>query len=134
MKVKYPLATVMAYGPDDRTVTKLVVGIQRSAQDDPDAIEVERWVGTKVAEDPRVAKEMYAFMKAHGAKTVLTATAIMGCPHEEGEDFPEGGDCPLCPFWKGMQGSGTSDERWDRQKSPRVEKLGFFYKFWLPEL
>jgi hypothetical protein len=29
----------------------------------------------------------------------------MGCPHEEGEDFPEGGDCPFRPFWRGKQGS-----------------------------
>jgi hypothetical protein len=31
----------------------------------------------------------------------------MGCPHEEGKDFPVGGDCPFCPYWKGKQGSGA---------------------------
>jgi hypothetical protein len=31
----------------------------------------------------------------------------MGCPHEEGEDFPVGEDCPFCPFWKGKQGSNA---------------------------
>jgi hypothetical protein len=28
----------------------------------------------------------------------------MGCPHEEGEDFSVGEDCPFCPFWAGKQG------------------------------
>jgi hypothetical protein len=26
---------------------------------------------------------------------------IIGCPHEEGIDYPEKEDCPQCPFWKG---------------------------------
>jgi hypothetical protein len=33
----------------------------------------------------------------------------MGCPHEEGEDFPDGEDCPFCPFWAGKQGSNRRD-------------------------
>ena len=23
----------------------------------------------------------------------------LGCPHEEGVDYPEGQICPQCPFW-----------------------------------
>jgi hypothetical protein len=26
---------------------------------------------------------------------------IIGCPHEEGIDYPDGAECPECPFWKG---------------------------------
>jgi len=26
---------------------------------------------------------------------------IIGCPHEEGTDYPEGKSCPQCPFWAG---------------------------------
>jgi hypothetical protein len=33
----------------------------------------------------------------------------MGCPHEEGLDFPVGEDCPFCPFWKGKQGNNQKD-------------------------
>ena len=29
----------------------------------------------------------------------------MGCPHEEGKDFPVDEDCPFCHFWAGKQGS-----------------------------
>jgi hypothetical protein len=42
---------------------------------------------------------------------------VIGCPHEEGIDFPEGQECPYCPFWRGKQGAqatlapdGISDE------------------------
>jgi hypothetical protein len=27
---------------------------------------------------------------------------IIGCPHEEGIDYPLGRTCPQCPFWAGM--------------------------------
>jgi len=132
LRIKYPLAAVTPYGPDDKTVTKLTVGIIPNAQAD-DVSVLDRWVGTNVASDEKVAKEMYAFMRSYGVKTVTTATVVMGCPHEEGEDFPDGQDCPFCPFWKGMQGSGAADHlRWENLKSLRTERLEFSYRFWLP--
>ncbi len=30
---------------------------------------------------------------------MVIADRIMGCPHEEGKDNPEGEVCPKCPFW-----------------------------------
>ena len=131
--VKYPVATVIPYGPDDKTVTKLVVGILPTEQAET-AAPVQRWVATDVADSEDVARQMYAFMKAHRVKTVVTSTVVMGCPHEEGKDFPDGGHCPFCPFWRGKQGSATDDERWDRLETVRVERLGFHYRFWLPRI
>jgi hypothetical protein len=29
------------------------------------------------------------------------ACRVIRCPHEEGEDFPLGEDCPFGAFWKG---------------------------------
>jgi hypothetical protein len=26
---------------------------------------------------------------------------MLGCPHEEGIDYPEGEACPECPYWAG---------------------------------
>jgi hypothetical protein len=37
------------------------------------------------------------------------ADRIIGCPHEEGIDYPEGEECPLCPFWKGR-------DRWSGER------------------
>ena len=39
------------------------------------------------------------FIKENGARSVVMADRIMGCPHEEGVDYPEGSKCPKCPFW-----------------------------------
>ena len=131
IKVRYPLATVAPYGPDDKTVTKLAVGIIRS-EESGESSALKRWGGTNVASDEKVGREMFSFMRQHGVKTVATVPAILGCPHEEGEDFLTGEDCPFCPFWKGKQGSGTSDKRWNAMRSLRVESLGSSYKFRLP--
>ena len=132
-RIKYPLATVMPYGPNDKTVTKLVVAIFPKGENMKDSA-LKRWVGTQVASDEKVAREMYEFMHAHGVKTISTATVVMGCPHEEGEDFPKGENCPFCPFWKGLQGSGSHDDaRWNNLKNVRVEQLGLNYRFWLPD-
>jgi hypothetical protein len=46
------------------------------------------------------------FFLQHGVKQVAMSQGNMGCPHEEGEDFPHVEDCPFCPFWKGKQGAG----------------------------
>lgn len=112
-EIKYPLATVIPYGPDDRTVTKIAVGIikRASAPVDP----VERWTSTRVTTDERIAGQIRAFLNRNHVKTVMMATAVLGCPHEEGEDkdIPKGEDCPFCPFWRGKQGSGSADTRWD---------------------
>ena len=130
--IKYPVAFVTPYGPDDRTVTKLAVGILPTASHTEVTV-MERWVATGIASNEAVARAIHSFMRAHGVKTVATATAVLGCPHEEGEDFPLGEHCPFCPFWRGKQGSTTDDARWDQLKALRVEKLGFHYRFWLPE-
>jgi hypothetical protein len=34
-------------------------------------------------------------------KSVVMPDRIIGCPHEEGIDYPEGESCPQCPFWEG---------------------------------
>jgi hypothetical protein len=31
---------------------------------------------------------------------VIITDRIIGCPHEEGDDYPEGEPCPMCDFWK----------------------------------
>ena len=47
--------------------------------------------------------------KKYGVKRVGMSDGNIGCPHEEGKDFPVGGDCPFCPWWKGKQGSGAKE-------------------------
>lgn len=130
MKVKYPLAIVVPYGSDDKTVTKLAVSIQLTRDSEPTFM--ERWTSTDILTNPRVSNEVFAFMRRYAVKSVMTANVVLGCTHEEGEDYPLGEDCPFCPFWKGKQGSGTDDSRWDNLDSVRIERLGFSWRFWMP--
>ena len=48
-----------------------------------------------------VQQEMKAFFLQHGVKQVAMSQGNMGCPHEEGTDYPEGTSCPQCPYWAG---------------------------------
>jgi hypothetical protein len=41
-----------------------------------------------------------AFIREHQVLTVTSVDRIIGCPHEEGIDYPEGQPCPQCPFWR----------------------------------
>jgi hypothetical protein len=97
---------VALYGPDDRTTTKIVAGVISHQDAEP---VLKRWVGTNVMGSPKVQQELREFFNRHGIKEVAMTEGNLGCPHEEGEDFPHGEDCPFCPFWKGKQGSGRRD-------------------------
>jgi hypothetical protein len=103
---KYPLATVAYYGPDDKTTTKITAGIFKHDGAEPI---LRRWVKTNVVGDPVVGNEIKQFFAEHGVKQVIVTDGNLGCPHEEGQDFPVGEDCPFCPFWAGKQGSNRRE-------------------------
>lgn len=100
-QVKYPIATIAYYGPDDKHVTKIAVGIVASEDAKPI---MERWRGPDVAVNPEVMAQIHSFIQAHDVREVAMTDGIIGCPHEEGIDFPKGQECPYCPFWRGKQG------------------------------
>jgi hypothetical protein len=97
----YPIATVASYGPDDKVATKVSVGIVHS-DNESDPIDMKKWFSdtTDVRRDRQISLEIIEFIKESGAKSVVIADEILGCPHEEGIDYPEGSTCPKCPFWK----------------------------------
>jgi hypothetical protein len=103
---KFPIGTIALYGPDDRKTTKIAASVIKRQGAEPI---LKRWMGSKVKDDPNVRREIMEFFRQHGVKSVIATEENMGCPHEEGEDFPVGGDCPFCSYWKGKQGSGTED-------------------------
>jgi hypothetical protein len=96
----YPVATIAYYGPDDQRASKVVVGIV--AAEGADADPMEKWYSdtTDLRSDSRVIEEILALLQKHGVKSVAAIGGIIGCPHQEGIDYPEGGSCPVCPFWK----------------------------------
>ncbi len=95
---KFPIGTIAHYGPDDKHTTKIVVGVFLHSTAEPI---LRRFVGSKVAEDPKVQLEIVEFLSTYQIKKTVFVDGNLGCPHEEGEDFPVGEDCPFCPFWAG---------------------------------
>ena len=95
----YPVATIAFYGPSDEFASKVAVGIvpAENAEADP----LERWFSEDrdIRRDTTIGEEILAFIRQHDARTVVMSDRIIGCPHEEEVDYPEGEVCPQCPFW-----------------------------------
>ena len=101
----YPVATVAFYGPDDSRASTVAVGIILK---EGEGVEIlERWYSdtADVRTDPQTNQQILDFIRAHDAVSVALVDRIIGCPHEEGIDYPEGEKCPRCPFW-------ATRERW----------------------
>ena len=95
----YPLATIAFYGPDDRRATKVVVGVVAREGAEPDPL--ERWYADDedLRSDDETTQQIRAFLTQHNIVSVVAVDRIIGCPHEEGIDYPDGTACPQCPFW-----------------------------------
>lgn len=95
------IAIYSLYGPNDRLASKVVVAIAREGTDD--IIALERWMTGKmdVRQDKKIEGQVLAFLQQYSIKQVITTGTVIGCPHEEGQDYPRGEECPFCPFWKG---------------------------------
>jgi hypothetical protein len=95
----FPVGTVAFYGPDDRRASKLAAAVILGEGEEP--ADLRRWFSQEgdLRRDGQVLEEVSAFFKAHGVRSVGMIDGIIGCPHEEGVDYPEGDVCPACPFW-----------------------------------
>ena len=107
----YPVATVAYYGPDASRASKVAVGI--IPKEGAAASELQRWFHetADVRTDPAVNAEIISFVQLHSARTVVLSPGIIGCPHEEGIDYPDGEVCPQCPYWAGR-------DRWSGEELP----------------
>ena len=99
----YPIGTVAFYGPDNRRASKVAVGI--SHNDRGTVREMEKWVSdvADVRDDPEIGAQVLSFLQHHHVRSVVIGPGILGCPHEEGIDYPIGGVCPQCPYWAGRE-------------------------------
>jgi hypothetical protein len=78
----YPSVTVAFYGPDAEPV------MERLFSETGD-----------VRHDRMVEANIMRIIKENGVKSVAMLNRIIGCPHEEGIDYPDGEKCLQCPFW-----------------------------------
>ena len=95
-KTEYPFGVMAYYGPDDQTVEKIIAIVLPDQESDP---KLKIWQGPKIAEDTQTAAEIGKFFQEHKVSEVTMTEGIVGCPHDEGVDFPIGESCPYCPFW-----------------------------------
>jgi hypothetical protein len=107
----YPVATIAFYGPDASRASKVAVGIIRT--EDAEPTEMKTWSSDTgdVRRDAAIGDEVVAFIEEHGGKTSVLSPGIIGCPHEEGIDYPEGEVCPQCPYW-------ANRDRWSGEELP----------------
>ena len=99
-KTGYPIATVAFYGPDDQFASKVAVGILLS-EEETDPSHLHRWFAKEqdVRLDITIIKEILEYIRPYQPRRVAMVDRIIGCPHEEGIDYPRGEVCPHCPFW-----------------------------------
>lgn len=96
----YPAATIAFYGPTENFASKVAVGIIRGKGEEP---HLERFFSTEtdVRRDPSIQAKLLQLITQHEVKSVTMTDGLLGCPHEEGIDYPEGQSCPQCPYWAG---------------------------------
>ena|ERR1700674_3614310 len=97
----YPVGTIAFYGPDKHRATKVAVSTIPGPQSEPAGL--RRWFSetSDVRTDETVFIEIATFLREHQVKSVAMMDGILGCPHEEGIDYPTGETCPDCPYWAG---------------------------------
>lgn len=94
----YPLATIAHYGPDNQRASKVAVSI---VAEKDEVTDMKRWFSETgdVRRDQAILEAILAYLDTHGVRSVAMPDRIIGCPHEEGVDYPEGEPCPKCPYW-----------------------------------
>jgi len=103
----YPVGTIAFYGPDNQRATKVAVSIFREEGAEP---ELRRWFSevSDVRTDEAILAEIGDHLRQGSVRSVAMVDGIIGCPHEEGIDYPLGQACPECPYWAGR-------DRWSGQ-------------------
>ena len=92
------MASIIPYGPDNTMATKLVATVMEGPRDRH--VASRPWTtDVEIRNDPVVAAELAEFLRAHRVKETVSSDRMLGCPHQEGIDYPMGRTCPQCPFW-----------------------------------
>ena len=94
---KFPLGTLALFGPDNRTNTKIVAAVVMSEGGEPI---LKRFTGEEIKGNVEVLGQIRTFFDEHRVRSLVATNNNIGCPHEEGSDYPSDEDCPFCPYWK----------------------------------
>lgn len=99
-KSGFPIATVAFYGPNNALANKVAVGIVLGPDQKVGALQRWRSTSIDIRKNELIAREVLEFLRREGVSKVVMMEKIMGCPHEEGIDYPDGESCPACPYWR----------------------------------
>jgi hypothetical protein len=99
-KTGYPIVTIAYYGPNDEFSSKVSVGVLLT-EEEKETANMRRWysIDTDVRYDAKIIAEILDYIDTFKPRRVVMVDRIIGCPHEEGIDYPEGAVCPKCSFW-----------------------------------
>ena len=62
---------------------------------------MKKWISENdVRKSEKILEQVFSFLDENMAKSVVMTGDIIGCPHEEGIDYPNGETCPTCCYWK----------------------------------
>ena len=96
----YPMATIAFYGPTNTMATKVVCAIYSA--EGAEIKPMKKWFSSSdLRKSEQVMNEILCFIDEGGVKSVSMVPEIIGCPHQEVIDYPEGEHCPECTYWKG---------------------------------
>lgn len=95
-KEVYPVGTLAYYGPDDQSCSRIIASVVNAPNARP---QFRDWLGDDVCVDPQVAAEIGEFFRLNRVSDVIMTEGVIGCPHDQGLDYPDGEKCPQCPFW-----------------------------------
>jgi hypothetical protein len=95
-KRNFPIGALVYFGPDDKTITKIVAVVILSSESDPI---LRSWDGNDVSTNGEVVFEISNYFNKFQVNEVVMTEGVVGCPHEEGVDYPAGEACPYCPYW-----------------------------------
>lgn len=94
-KTDFPIGALVYFGPDDATIRKIIAVVIPSRDSEP---VLKSWDGPGVSSDSQVAAEIGQFFKYNQVSEVIMTDGIVGCPHDEGVDYPVGESCPYCTY------------------------------------
>jgi hypothetical protein len=97
------IGSIALYGPDAEHASKVAAAVIVAPDTEPVAL--RRWFATSgdIRKDAATSEEIAAFLREHEVRSVAMPKQVLGCPHEEGIDYPSGEACPQCPFWAGRE-------------------------------
>jgi len=94
----YPIATIAFYGPNNNIATKVVCAIISHEDAEPEPM--KKWFSTSdLRKSEQILSEILCFIDENRVNTVSMIEEVIGCPHEEDVDYPEGDYCPKGDYW-----------------------------------